>query len=272
MVPPSDTMPQATSRRRTERLNRILSYVNDRGSARLVEIARDLEVSTATMRRDLSSLDEQGLLVRSHGGARALDPLTEVPVGLRDARFRDSKVRIARLAAALLPDGEHSVAISGGTTAAAVARELARRTDLAVATNALTTATELAMHSELKVIMTGGFVRSSSLEAVGVLAEKTFAAINVGTAFLGTDGISARGGATTHDETEARTNNAMVSRADRVVVVADGSKIGRATLAKVADLSELDVLITDSTADPVELEAIASSGVDVRVAPDPDGE
>ena len=75
--------------------------------------------------------------------------------------------------------------------------------------------------------MTGGVVRSNSFEVVGVLAENTFNAINVGTAILGTDGISAAGGATTHDETEARTNNAMVSHAQRVVVVADGSKIGR---------------------------------------------
>lgn len=265
-----DAGPHATSRRRTERMNRILGYVNDRGSARLVDMARDLDVSAATMRRDLTEMDEQGLLIRSHGGARALDPLTEVPVALRDSRFRESKVRIARVAASLLPEGQHSVAISGGTTAAAVARELASRTDLSIATNALTTATELATHSALKVIMTGGFVRSSSLEAVGVLAEKAFTAINVGTAFLGTDGISVRGGATTHDEIEARTNYSMVTHADRVVVVADGSKIGQATLAKVADLSELDVLVTDATADPDELEAIAAAGVDVRVAPDPE--
>ena len=103
-------------------------------------------------------------------------------------------------------------------------------------TNALTTAMEIASRPNLKVIMTGGVVRSNSFEAVGVIAEHTFNAINVGTAILGTDGISAAGGATTHDETEARTNNAMVSHAQRVVVVADGSKVGRVTLAKMADL------------------------------------
>ncbi|MBW1639604.1 DeoR/GlpR transcriptional regulator [Microbacterium resistens] len=260
--------PQATSRRRTERMSLILSYVNERGTARLTEIADDLGVSTATMRRDLAEMDEQGLLIRSHGGARALDPTTEVPVQLRDSRFRDAKLRIAEHAARLLPEGQYSVAISGGTTATAVARALASRDDLSVATNALTTAVELATRSRLNVIMTGGFIRSSSLEAVGVLAEKTFGAINVGTAFLGTDGISVRGGATTHNETEARTNHAMVTQADRVVVVADGSKIGRATLAKVADLSEIDILVTDSSADPAELAAIAAAGVDVQIAAD----
>ena len=116
--------------------------------------------------------------------------------------------------------------------------------------------------------MTGGFVRSSSFEAVGALAENTFNAINVGTAILGTDGISVRGGATTHDETEARTNHAMVAHAEHVVVVADGSKVGRVTLAKVADLAEIDVLVTDSSADPEALAAIEAEGVEVQVVPD----
>ncbi|MGO2092591.1 MAG: DeoR/GlpR family DNA-binding transcription regulator [Microbacterium gubbeenense] len=264
----NDLVPHATSRRRAQRMSSILRYINEHGSARLTEIAQELGVSTATMRRDLADMDDQGLLIRSHGGARALDPATEVAVQLRDSRFKDAKLRIADHAARLLPEGQYSVAISGGTTAAAVARALTSRDDLSVATNALTTAAELATGSNLTVIMTGGFIRFNSLEAVGVLAEKTFSAINVGTAFLGTDGISARGGATTHNEIEARTNHAMVAQADRVVVVADGSKIGRATLAKVADLDEIDVLVTDSSADPDELTAIAAAGVDVQVVAD----
>jgi DeoR family transcriptional regulator of aga operon len=108
-------------------------------------------------------------------------------------------------------------------------------------------------------------VRSSSFEVVGSLAENTFNAINVGTAILGTDGISSQGGATTHDETEARTNHAMVAHAQRVIVVADGSKVGRLTLAKVAGLEDIDDLITDSSADPDELERIAAAGVTIHV-------
>jgi DeoR family transcriptional regulator of aga operon len=124
---------------------------------------------------------------------------------------------------------------------------------------------EIASRPNLKVIMTGGVVRSNSFEAVGVIAENTFNAINVSTAILGTDGISAAGGATTHDETEARTNNAMVCHAQRVVVVADGSKVGRVTLAKMADLSQVHVLVTDTSADPDELARIVSAGVEVLI-------
>lgn len=246
---------------------RIIALVTDRGTVTLAELCRDLAVSAATVRRDLADLEDQGLLARTHGGARAFSSGQEVPVRLRDSQFRRAKQLIARRAATLLPDGPYAIAIGGGTTAAEVAKALMFRTDLTIVTNSLTTATEIASRPNLKVIMTGGVVRSHSFELVGALAENAFNAINVGTAILGMDGVGALGGATTHDETEARTNTAMVRHAQRVVVVADGSKIGRITLAKVADLTDVHDLVTDSTADAVELARIRARGVRVHVVP-----
>ena len=107
---------------------------------------------------------------------------------------------------------------------------------------------------------------AQSLELVGDLAESTFNAINVGTAILGADGISATSGVTTHDETEARTNRAMVAKAQRTVVVADGSKIGGVALAQMADIEQVEMLITDSSADPDELERLRAAGVQVVLA------
>jgi DeoR family transcriptional regulator of aga operon len=245
----------------------VLAMLDGGEQVTLTDLTRSLGVSPATIRRDLADLEDQSLLVRTHGGARAFAsaPRAEVPVRLRDSQFREAKQRIARRAAELIPHGPYSVAISGGTTTAEVAKVLATRPDLAIVTNALTTAMEIASRPNLKVIMTGGVVRSNSFEAVGVIAENTFNAINVSTAILGTDGISAAGGATTHDETEARTNNAMVCHAQRVVVVADGSKVGRVTLAKMADLSQVHVLVTDASADPDELARIVAAGVEVLI-------
>lgn len=263
--PPPPSVPQAISRKRSERMLAALTLLERDGSVSLSELTRELGVSAATVRRDLADMEDQGLLVRTHGGARAYDARAEVPVRLRDSQFREAKQRIARRAAELLPDGPYSVALSGGTTTAEVAKVLAVRPELAIITNALTTVMEIASRPNLKVIMTGGVVRSSSYEAVGVLAENTFNAINVGTAILGTDGISSRGGATTHDEVEARTNHAMVTHAQRVMVVADGSKVGRITLAKVAELSEIDLLVTDDSADRAELDRIAEAGVEIHV-------
>lgn len=263
----SGPIPRAASSKRADRMLAVLTSLNDRGVVSLTSLSRELNVSGATIRRDLADMEDQGLLIRTHGGARAHESREELPVRLRDSQFRSAKQQIARRVVELLPPGPYAVALSGGTTTAEVAKALATRTQLTIVTNALTTAIEIASRPNLKVIMTGGVVRSSSFEVVGSLAENTFNAINVGMAILGTDGISAHGGATTHDETEARTNNAMVTHAGRVVVVADGSKVGRITLAKMADLEQIHVLVTDSTADAHELDRLRAAGITVHVVP-----
>lgn len=252
------------STRRSDRMRTILATLQQRETASLHELATDLKVSSATVRRDLADLEDRGLLVRTHGGARQLELTTEIPVQLRDSQFRESKQRIARHVLTMIPSGRYAVAVSGGTTTEEVARALGSRADLTVVTNSLSIAIACAARPRLKVIITGGVVRPSSFEAIGSLAENTFHAVNVGTAILGTDGISAAGGATTHDETEARTNNAMVSTAQRVIVVADGSKVGRITLAQMASLDQISDLVTDFSADADELALISASGVRVH--------
>jgi DeoR family transcriptional regulator of aga operon len=255
----------ATSGKRSRRMIDIVELVTSRGAVSLGDLSRELRVSAATVRRDLADLEYQRLIVRTHGGATGVEARTELPVVLRDTRFQEAKRAIARKVAGIIPTERHAVALSGGSTTSIVARALSNHTELTIVTNSLTIAGLVTSFPGMKVIMTGGQLRPESLELVGVLAENTFNAINVGTAILGTDGISATGGVTTHDETEARTNNAMVTHAQRAVVVADGSKIGRIALAKVADIQQIDLLITDDSADPAELERIAALGVEVQV-------
>lgn len=260
-----ESRPHAVSKKRLERMREILSVLHAEQAASLDELVNRLGSSKATVRRDLADLDEQGLLVRTHGGARAKETSAEIPVRLRNSQARDAKILIARKAAQMIPVGPHALAVSGGTTTHEVVRALRYRTDLTVITNALTIAADCAANPRFNVIITGGKIRSSSLEAVGPLSEATFRTVNIGTAVLGTDGISVEGGVTTHDDTEARTNYAMVHAAQRVVVVADGSKIGKVTLAKMADLSQIHDLVTDPTADPAALEQIAQTGVRIHI-------
>lgn len=251
----------------------IIERLTESGSLTLEGLSGELRVSPATIRRDLAELEDQQLLRRTHGGARLIevghDSEIELPVQLKDGQFREAKRLIARATARLIPPGRHVVAIGGGTTTTEVARLLSTRHDFTIVTNSLTTATQLAARPTLRVIMTGGVMRPHSHELVGVLAENTFQAINIGTAVLGVDGMTAVRGATTHDETEARTNGAMVGHAQRVIVVADGSKIGRVTLASVAGIDRIDDLVTDSSADIGELEAIRAAGTRVHIADSP---
>ncbi len=266
MPPAADRVLTAvSSRKRTERLTAILDLVNERRAVSLIELTDTLRISPATARRDLSELADQHLIARTHGGARVLDGDPELPMALRDTRFPGPKQAIAQAMAARLPLGRYVVALSGGTTTAAVAREVAHRRDLTVVTNSLTIANQLA-GSAVRVVVTGGFLRPQSLELVGVVAENTFNAVNVGTAILGADGFTAAAGVTTHDETEARTNHTMVGKAQRTVVVADGSKVGRVALAQMATATQVATLITDRSADTQELDLIRAAGVEVVVA------
>ncbi|PJJ71728.1 DeoR family transcriptional regulator of aga operon [Diaminobutyricimonas aerilata] len=255
----------AASGKRSRRMIAILDLLAERGSVSLADLADTLGISAATARRDLAELAEQRLLLRTHGGARLIDSRSELPVSLRDTRFQEAKRAIGAAVADLIPRQRYAVALSGGTTAANVARALAQHEELTIVTNSLTIAQLVTSHPQLKVVMTGGILRPQSLELVGVLAENTFNAINLGTAILGTDGITASGGVTTHDETEARTNNAMVTHAQRVIVVADGSKVGRLALAQVATTDQIDLLVTDRSADPDEVRALRDAGVEVRL-------
>jgi DeoR family transcriptional regulator of aga operon len=255
----------AASNKRSRRMIQILDLLSVHESVSLAEFADALGVSAATVRRDLADLDYQRLLRRTHGGATVMDSRAELPVALRDTQFLEAKRLIGRQMALLIPPERHAVALSGGSTTAQVARALSNHRDLTIITNSLTIAGLVTSYPQLKVIMTGGSLRSQSLELVGILAENTFNAINVGTAILGTDGITASGGVTTHDDTEARTNHAMVTHAQRTVVVADGSKIGRLAMAKVTDIDQVDALVTDDTADPDALAEIEQAGVTVHV-------
>ena len=253
--------------KRSRRLAELLDFISSRPETSISDLTSHFGSSAATIRRDLALLADQGLILRTHGGARSTETPAELPVALRDTRYSEAKNRIAKAAAAMVPRERHSVAFSGGTTSACVARELGRHPDLTVITNSLTIATGLTRYPSLKVLMTGGILRPQSQELVGVLAEATFNAVTrIGTAILGADGVSAGEGITTYDETEARTNHAMVAKADRTIVVADGSKIGRAAFAAMARLEEVDVLVTDDSADPSELDRLRAAGLKVVVA------
>ena len=255
----------ARSRKRQHRMSQILEHVALRGTVSFSELSELMGASAATIRRDLVELADRGLLARTHGGAQLLPSRSELPVTFRDVRFPDAKRAIAFAVAELIPHQPFAVAFSGGSTTASIVRALISHDNLTIVTNSLTIAQVATVNSKLKVVMTGGILRPESQELVGVLAENTFKAINIGLAILGTDGISAEGGVTTHDETEARTNNAMVSHAQKTIVAADGSKVGRLTLARVASIQQVSMLITDSSADQEALEAIRQKGVRVLI-------
>jgi DeoR family transcriptional regulator of aga operon len=248
--------------RQAERVGAILEQLSSHGSVSVADLAAELAVSPATIRRDLELLDDQRLLTRTHGGAVAQGVLYELPLRYKTARHQEEKRRIAVEAASRVADGE-AVGLTGGTTTTEVARVLVDRQRLTVVTNALNIASELAIRPNLKLVVTGGWARSESYELVGPLAEQALAGLNLDTVFLGVDGISFEAGLMTHHEVEAHTNLALIERARRTVVVADSSKIGRTAFARICPIERVHELITDAEADPAALDAIREAGVAV---------
>jgi DeoR family transcriptional regulator of aga operon len=239
---------------KVDRFEEILERLASRGRLAVDELARDLGVSGATIRRDLAELDAQSLLARTHGGAVAIEIPYEFPIRYRAGKQPEQKRRIGAAAAALIPD-HVVVGISGGTTTTEAARALAGRSGLTVVTNALNIATELTLRPNITMVVTGGVARAASFELVGSIAEQTIQGYNLDFLLLGVDGIEAKVGCTTHDSTEALTNEAMVRRARKVIVLADSSKIGRVTFAGICGIEDVEVLITDV---PSQRESIAN--------------
>jgi DeoR family transcriptional regulator of aga operon len=248
--------------RQAERVGAILEQLSERGSVSVADLAAQLSVSPATIRRDLELLDDQRLLTRTHGGAVAQGVMYELPLRYKSARHQEEKRRIGLEAATRVADGE-AVGLTGGTTTTEVARVLVERQRLTVVTNALNIASELAIRPNLKLVVTGGWARSESYELVGPLAEQSLAGLNLDTVFLGVDGASFEAGLMTHHEVEAHTNMALIERARRTVVVADSSKIGRTAFARICAIDRVHELITDAGADAGAVDAIREAGVTV---------
>lgn len=253
-----------------ERLSTLLEIVGTRDKVDVEVMATELDVSAATVRRDLDHLAEQQLLTRTRGGAVANNVAYDLPMRHKSARHAPEKQRISAHAARMVGAGM-TVGFNGGTTTTEIARGLATRTDLAeggdgcvtVVTNALNIAGELAVRPHVKIVVTGGVARQQSFELAGPLATRVIDELNLDVLFLGVDAIDADRGAYAQHEGEADINRLMTRRADRVVVVADSSKVGHAAFARICTADALDELVTDIGAPETVLAGFRELGVAV---------
>jgi DeoR family transcriptional regulator of aga operon len=251
--------------RQAQRLEAILEGLSADGSVAVTLLTSRFGVSAATIRRDLDLLERQHLLMRTHGGAVPQRVLYELPLRYKASRHEAEKRRIAETAVGRVVEGS-AVGLTGGTTTTQVARALAEFDRLTVVTNALNIASELAIRPNIKLVVTGGYARAESYELVGPLAVQSLSRLRLDVVFVGVDGISVTDGLTTHHEVEADTNRSLIERAKRVIVVADGSKLGRAAFAQIAPIEMAHELITDPRADPGEIERLRDASLTVTVA------
>ncbi|MDQ6741170.1 MAG: DeoR/GlpR family DNA-binding transcription regulator [Actinomycetota bacterium] len=231
-----------------ERQSRILKELQRYEAVRVTDLAAALGVSEMTVRRDIEALDGKGMLRKIHGGATRLTRLSAVEPGFAsNSDLRpEAKEAIAQEALALVKPGM-TLALTGGTTTYRLATLLNRVEGLTVITNSLKAAEalyQLQPADGSKVIITGG-ERTPSEALVGPVASAAIRCLNADICFMGVHGIDARRGLTSPNLVEAQTNSAFTASAERLVVLADHSKFNVRSLASVAELSDVDTLITD---------------------------
>ncbi|AEI11412.1 DeoR/GlpR family DNA-binding transcription regulator [Cellulomonas gilvus] len=246
-----------------ERHQRILDIAREAGRVDVVTLAAQLDVTPETIRRDLTALERHGLVRRVHGGAIPVERLGFEPgIAQREGVLAGEKERIAKAALDELPDGG-SVILDAGTTTVRLAEMLPHDRDLTVVTHALPVATLLAARSNVTLHLVGGNVRGRTLAAVGPWALRELADIHADVAFVGTNGLSVERGLSTPDVAEAAVKRALVEAAQRTVVLADHSKLGRTDFAHVVPVTALDTLITDTGAADELVDEIEAAGLRV---------
>ena len=246
---------------RTERETYMLGRLAREGSLMVGALARELGVSEVTIRTDLRSLEERGLLSRTHGGAEATGYRNVLERLLQHAAEKD---RIARAAAELVADND-LIMIEAGTTCAQIVTHLTGRRGVQILTNSTLVVRHARAHPGLTVILTGGTFNRVSESMVGSVAVRSIEDFNVRLAFFGTDGFTAGRGLTTGFAEGAEVIRAMKARAAESWLVADSSKYGRAGFVSVMDLAELTGVITDSGMTAAALTDLNNSGLSVRI-------
>ena len=243
-----------------ERHLRILEQARSRSRVEVSALARELEVTSETIRRDLTILEQQGQLRRVHGGAVHVQRLGYEPsVTARRERQTAEKARIGRAPLDLLPDGG-SILIDSGTTTMELARRIPTDRALSVVTNSLPVAALLAEWPQVELLMLGGRLREVTKALVGPWPMAALERLHVDVAFIGANGITPEAGLTTPDQAEAQVKSAMVAAGGLVVCLADHTKIGQSQLCRFADLDQVDVVVTDSGIDDQLADELAAAG------------
>lgn len=249
-----------------ERLEQILALLQAQGRVSVAELGERFGVSTVTIRNDLATLEQQGRLLRTYGGAvPSPNPATEPPAfALRKELHQDEKERIGRAAARLVRDGD-SIALDASTTAWQIARHLKDRRELTVITNGLFVALEFLDSPDVTVVMPGGSLRAASASLVGDQGACLLDRYHVQKGFFGAGGFTLDEGLTDTNQYEVELKQRMVQRSKEVIAVVDSSKWGQVTSAALASVDQLDRVIADDGAPPDMVTALRQRGVEVSL-------
>lgn len=246
-----------------ERKHTILTRLAIEGKVQVQTLAQLFQVSTETIRRDLDRLEKEGELRKVYGGAvRVRSGMHEAPFQKRSQLQSAEKQAIGRAAAALIEDGE-TVLLDNGTTTLEIMRELRTRSQVTVITNSVPILNCALEQFAGKIIFAGGDIQPAVQASTGPIAHELLNQFKVNKAFISAGGISLTDGITDYLLEEARISRTMMERAEETILVADHTKFGRSTFARIAPLESISMVVTDNGCPADWLEALQQLEIDV---------
>ena len=236
------------------------------GSVLVADLVQLLDVSAVTVRKDLTELEKSDKLYRNHGKAVLINPyINNRSVNEKEKLATDEKHAIGREAARLITRDD-CICIASGTTVHALARNIVPVNKLTVVSASLPVSNILSQHGNIDILQLGDMLRHSSLSVVGEYSARILELCSFSKLYMGVDGIDFEFGITTTEMREAMLNQKMMAAAQKTIVLADSSKFGRRGFAKIADISAVDIIITDAGIPPKVARQVEDLGVELIIA------
>ncbi|MGB5464335.1 MAG: DeoR/GlpR family DNA-binding transcription regulator [Aureibaculum sp.] len=231
----------------------------------VLDLCKILDVSAVTIRKDLRLLEEKGLLFRTHGGASLENPyINEKAINEKEKISVEEKKGIAQAAAELIDEND-SIMLASGTTVQALAKYIKPKNKLTVITPSLYVGLYLINHKNIEILQLGGYIRQSSASVIGNYAVQILENVSCSKLFLGVDGIDLEYGLSTTNLEEAQLNKKMLTSAQKTIVLADSSKFGKKSFARICGLDQIDIIITDKGVPSPIIKKLEALGVKVKI-------
>lgn len=248
--------------RLAERRQNIIAALNKAGQLSVTELNKRFNVSEVTVRQDLQALSEQGLVLRTRGGALSIDAMPEFSFDVRQQQQAAKKVKIGQAAARLVNAGD-TIFLDASTTAQAIIPTIKKLPELTVITNSLKVALNLLDSPQIHVLLPGGALRRESISLVGRPHDDIFKDIHVQIGFFGARGLAVPEGLTDVNLDEVALKRAMIERCRRVVGVIDSRKWGNVAAATFARLTDINTIIGDTDAPDALVRQLIQQNIEV---------
>ena len=255
-----------SGRNTLSRRSKIIEILNKKNVISISEISKMFNVSEVSVRNDLALFEKKGLLIRTRGGAISKQ-MSDFDLNLSQRLKQNyrQKQEIGKRASKCIGDG-NTVIMDSGSTVIEVAKNLGNKKDIKLITNSLPIAEIVADNQQIEVIITGGILRPEMRSLIGNITEKTILNYRCDVAILGADGIDSEMGLYTNLENEASLVQSMIKISKKIIIVTDSSKFNNNRFAKIADISDVDIIITDDGISAIDMQKINSQGVKLIIA------